>query len=471
MVKVSHKDLLRFAQLSGDANPIHVDPDYSQDSMFGEQIVHGIYLTLLAIDNTVRRFGLTDCSLIYLNVKFPKPTLLDIQVEFNIFETSENSYKVKLLQNGLVTSIITFCVIPDYINKEDIAFCERKQHAEPLTDYRYLIGQQIKLPIGFDLVLFKQLFSKQLLKSVPSSQIAEIIATSVFVGMYVPGLNSLFSELSLRWKQRDKLMGLEQLLNFTTESLDERFRRIIINVGNERVGGQITAFERPVPPGEFDAAHMESFIEKDSMKNERAIVLGGSSGIGLGAVKCLLHGGANVLATFRNHPDELESLSTNFRDNLKTLRFELSDVERDAAKLIQFKPTQLYYFITPRIFSPQQERSSLNRLLSLIDTYCIKIIKILRILEPEVEELRVFAPSSSAIFEPTFRQQDYLCAKVIQENLIQHIVDEHKKFRIYAPRLPRYATLQTLSVSSVSTKPVHEIAEHIKVFQDGNWNA
>lgn len=36
-------DLQHFAVLSGDDNPIHVDSEAAADSMFGEQVVHGVY--------------------------------------------------------------------------------------------------------------------------------------------------------------------------------------------------------------------------------------------------------------------------------------------------------------------------------------------------------------------------------------------------------------------------------------------
>jgi 3-hydroxybutyryl-CoA dehydratase len=36
------KDILSFAELSGDRNPIHIDDEYSGKSMYGERIAHGL---------------------------------------------------------------------------------------------------------------------------------------------------------------------------------------------------------------------------------------------------------------------------------------------------------------------------------------------------------------------------------------------------------------------------------------------
>ena len=39
-----------FAQLSGDWNPIHVDPIQARRLLFGEPVVHGIHLVLWALE-------------------------------------------------------------------------------------------------------------------------------------------------------------------------------------------------------------------------------------------------------------------------------------------------------------------------------------------------------------------------------------------------------------------------------------
>jgi 3-hydroxybutyryl-CoA dehydratase len=39
---ITEKEVLGFAEISGDCNPVHVDPDFAKKSMFGKQIAHGI---------------------------------------------------------------------------------------------------------------------------------------------------------------------------------------------------------------------------------------------------------------------------------------------------------------------------------------------------------------------------------------------------------------------------------------------
>ena len=39
---VTEADIVNFAGVTGDSNPVHVDAEYASDSMFGERIAHGM---------------------------------------------------------------------------------------------------------------------------------------------------------------------------------------------------------------------------------------------------------------------------------------------------------------------------------------------------------------------------------------------------------------------------------------------
>ena len=54
-VSFSKEDILKFAEVSGDKNPIHIDEQYAKSSIFGGTIVHG----MLAASVFTKIFGTT----------------------------------------------------------------------------------------------------------------------------------------------------------------------------------------------------------------------------------------------------------------------------------------------------------------------------------------------------------------------------------------------------------------------------
>jgi len=47
--RVSEREILAFATLTGDSHPQHTDPDWAAGSRFGEQIAHGLLVMSFAV--------------------------------------------------------------------------------------------------------------------------------------------------------------------------------------------------------------------------------------------------------------------------------------------------------------------------------------------------------------------------------------------------------------------------------------
>ncbi len=78
--KFTEHDVGEFSELSLDFNPVHLDPDYAKNSMFGQRIVHGILVSSLFSGLLGKH--LPGEGTIYLGqeLSFKKPVYLDQEV-------------------------------------------------------------------------------------------------------------------------------------------------------------------------------------------------------------------------------------------------------------------------------------------------------------------------------------------------------------------------------------------------------
>lgn len=93
---VTETDIVMFAGLSGDYNPLHTDSEFCKTTIFGEKIAHGL-LGLSILTGLSTRLGIFDGTAIaFLGIndwKFAKPIFANdtIHFEMTVIETRETS--------------------------------------------------------------------------------------------------------------------------------------------------------------------------------------------------------------------------------------------------------------------------------------------------------------------------------------------------------------------------------------------
>ncbi|SVC11048.1 uncharacterized protein METZ01_LOCUS263902 [marine metagenome] len=94
-------DIQRFVKLSGDENPLHIDKDYGEMSIFGNNIVHGMLLASLFSKVVGMYFGE---NIIYLSqtLKFRKPAFVgDHIVIEGLVRSKSDSTKIIVLETTI----------------------------------------------------------------------------------------------------------------------------------------------------------------------------------------------------------------------------------------------------------------------------------------------------------------------------------------------------------------------------------
>jgi len=80
----SAEHVFLFSQLSGDINPVHLDEEYAQNTMFGKRIVHGALLNSMFSMLFANELPGPGCIYLKSESKFLKPVYLDEVVLFQI---------------------------------------------------------------------------------------------------------------------------------------------------------------------------------------------------------------------------------------------------------------------------------------------------------------------------------------------------------------------------------------------------
>ena len=100
---VTEADIVQFAGLTGDYNPMHTDAEYMKDSMFGQRIAHGM-LTLSYAVGQAYQLGFMEGTVLAfrgLEMKFSLPVFIGdtLHSELTIREKKDSAR----LGGGMVT--------------------------------------------------------------------------------------------------------------------------------------------------------------------------------------------------------------------------------------------------------------------------------------------------------------------------------------------------------------------------------
>ena len=94
---ISEEDVLIFAEITGDDNPIHVDAEYAENTRFGHKIVHGVLLLGLISKVLGRDFPGHGSIAVSLSCRFLRPVRVgsEVRIEVKITEKLDKHKHVK----------------------------------------------------------------------------------------------------------------------------------------------------------------------------------------------------------------------------------------------------------------------------------------------------------------------------------------------------------------------------------------
>lgn len=93
---VKEEDVINFAKVSQDYNPIHLDDDYAKNTTFKKRIVHGMLLGSYISSVIANEFPGEGSIYLQQNLNFKNPCYIDDEVEIIVELIKKENEKYKL---------------------------------------------------------------------------------------------------------------------------------------------------------------------------------------------------------------------------------------------------------------------------------------------------------------------------------------------------------------------------------------
>jgi nucleoside-diphosphate-sugar epimerase len=193
-------------------------------------------------------------------------------------------------------------------------------------------------------------------------------------------------------------------------------------------------------------------IRDGEFAGQRALVVGGSRGLGEVAAKLLAAGGAQVQVTYRMGKSDAKKIADEIIAGGGQAGIQELDVlqpQNDWSGLVA--PTHLYYFASPLISGSDKTGFSS----ALFGSFCNYYVNGFARLVESLQKLglrNVFYPSTVFIDELPENFFEYAMAKNAGEKLCQAFSKKFPEMNFFCPRLPKMATDQTVSFHAVQSQ-------------------
>jgi len=447
-------DQLAFAELSGDFNPLHVDAISARRTQFGRPLVHGIHLLLWTLEAHWKTPG----PIKALRVTFPTP--VGVQEPVSCAGVNDELATSEFVLQARGGKALTAIVSTSEASASAAVLATKPSHQPCVVrEAEALENASGALVSYFDAKRAAALFPR-LTKSVPAHQLAVILASTRLVGMECPGLHSIFSELNLAFFAASPAAGPE--IAWQTTEFDRRFNRVTIALTAGGTKGTILAFLRPVPQAQPSTRDLIRRVNRREFADRRALVIGGSRGIGELCAKLLGAGGADVRLTYHRGADDAAKIVQDICSAGGRAQAFVLDVlapeQLTEAMVAGWVPTHVYYFPTPPIFVAARTKFSSALLSQFLAYYVTGFHKIYETLRTVSAAPITFSyPSSAAVDDVPANMGEYAAAKAAGEVLCRYLMNIDRKLRIKISRLPRLPTDQTATVQQISTGDPIEI--------------
>lgn len=457
-------DVDAFAVIAGDTNPMHVDAVLARRTMYGQCVVHGIYLLLAGLDRLAAKIA-SGRSITHLKVTFHAPVAVNGTVGVFIVDAQNERMRMELRAGDVRLMSARISLGDQRATDDPNVRGDAPRSGDPLVcmlsddEADSIAGQ---LALHADEVEIARLFPN-LMGFMTRSEIATLLATTRLVGMVCPGLHSLFVGFDLTFPgPKGAVPGN---LDYRAVGSFPKHQMVHLAVTSPAATGRIEAMFRPAPVVQPTMRDLIGTVAADTFSDEVGIVIGGARGLGEVAAKMLAMGGARVVVGYYRGDKDAHAVAA-----------EITDAGGDAIAccwpsdgaaaalrgldLAGVKAARLVYCAAPQI-KPESGEPNRDSLIAatyhkiFVDDFKATVRAIRGNMDPDVR-LYVHVPSTAFIDADQTGFMHYCAEKQAAEETARALVAELDKTVALYPRLPRLYTDQT---ARLGTQPKDAIIQ------------
>ena len=363
-------DQLAFAKLSGDYNPLHMDPILARRLLFGRQVVHGLHALLWSLDHYLKtRTQPLELRTVKANFQAGIGVGQTVNCIYNKQDEHQVEMQLEIDKTLAVWIQITWNALRQHptdnlpTTSQEPEKCRERSLDE-------LAAASGNLALYLDKASAVRLFPN-LVRVLPPMQLAALLATTRLVGMECPGRHSIYSGLNLTFGPAGA--GVPEL-NYQVTACHKRLSLLLMDIEAPGMKGQIKTFLRPKPQGQAAFTEICREVESEEFSAQRALIIGGSRGLGEVAAKLLAAGGAEVIITYYHGQQDAQQIVEEIVSHgAKADYLPLNVLEPSQGLLNRVvnrsKPLYLYYFATPAIFGAAKGKFSSQRFTTFSEYY------------------------------------------------------------------------------------------------------
>jgi NADP-dependent 3-hydroxy acid dehydrogenase YdfG len=434
-----------------------MDPVAARRLLTGRPVVHGIHVLLTALEYWLNEHALIPT---FLDCAFNNAVNVEDDVIFRQRDQGDGHFVIEASVNGLLCTKLRITASPSASQPD-----RGVVRAEPGASRDDSFVERVSIPLDEPPAhhLHKRYMVRvddddgltahfpHVHRRLGASRTTGLLALSYFVGMVCPGLNSIFSTVSLKLGEPTPATGS---IGFSVDQFDERFG--LFHVSLEGIlAGRLTAFLRPPPLQQLTMAEVAKKVTPAEFEGTRSLVIGASRGLGEMAAKILAAGGGDVTISYAQGLDDIETVNADINaSGLGSSKVQHLDVTSGDFGAIDFKALDaVYFFATPRINRKKAGVFDSALFDEFIDFYVESLYGLCLHVETIAltRKMRIYVPSSVFITERPDGLVEYAMAKAAAEVMIEDINRRFRNVAIVATRLPKLSTDQTSSVLKTST--------------------